>query len=190
MVQGEPARVPDGVGAAAVFGPVSFFPVVQRQDLATAFENPRPIAVDVDLVKPRQDTQPRGRETRDAFVNLVVAESHPRVGFAIVEVRVRRDGGGEGNAEENPAAAHGDEAVEDDGPPFFGEGAEVERLRGVVFREGGKQGGHGGDEGVVVDEGEPFSKTRFDVGVQDFYEGEVAFYAVVFAVERFYEGGC
>jgi len=43
-VHGEPARVPDAVGPRAVFGPVAFFPMVLRDDLAAAFEDARAVA--------------------------------------------------------------------------------------------------------------------------------------------------
>ena len=129
----------DTVGAVAAFVPVAFFPVVERQDLAAALVEAGSVAVDVDLVEALEQGEGSGCVPRDAFEDFVVAEPAAGVGGAVVVIG--GEDGGEGEGEEYSASAHGDEvAVEDDGPPLFGESAEVPLFAGIVVVECGRQG--------------------------------------------------
>ncbi len=92
LIHREPSAVADGVGTLTLFIPVSFFPMMEREELAAALEDAGAVAVDVDLVESRKGGQGGAGVPVDAFVDLVVAEMHPRVGFAFVEVGVE-DGG-------------------------------------------------------------------------------------------------
>ncbi len=92
LVHGEPFAVADGVGAVAKFGPVAFFPVVEGEELAAAFEEAGAVAVDVDLVEAGERGQVGAGVPVDALVDLVVAEAHSGVGCAFVKVGVEDRG--------------------------------------------------------------------------------------------------
>ena len=67
------------------------------------------------------------------------------------------DEGGGWKGEEEAGAAKGHEAVEDDGPPFFRDAANVLLLSGVVVAEHVDERVHGREKGVVVYDSDPLS---------------------------------
>ena len=86
--------------------------------------------------------------------------------------------------EEETGAAKGHEAVEDDGPPFFGDAADVLLLSGVISVEHVDQGVHGREEGVIIDDSDPLSRL-IALAVQELDEREVAVCHVVILIYRF-----
>ncbi|KAL8825197.1 MAG: hypothetical protein Q9191_004563, partial [Dirinaria sp. TL-2023a] len=86
LVHGEPARMPDVVRARSRLAPVAFFPVVLADDGAAALEDPRAVAVQVNLVEAVEVREPVGGGAGNALADSVVPKAAVGVAQAVVIV--------------------------------------------------------------------------------------------------------
>ena len=138
--------------------------------------------MDINLVQIHNVRQFRPRIPSDTLFQSDVPRRGMRALLALIIVAVHNLR--EGNGDEDAGAAEAHHPVAGHGPPVFGQAANVEILGMIEGSECGEEGGHGKEEGVIVEEAKPL---RFGlVAVVEHYaeEGEVALGVGVVFLQR------
>ena len=182
-VEGEPVLV-DSAAFITMVPPIRL-PMMQRKRPPPALIDARQIAPHIHLMQRRHRRQPELAVPLYALHDAHIASARRRLfptGVVILNDDVSKREG-----EEEARATKGHEAVEDDGPPFLRDAADVLRQAGVVGGEHGDESVHGGEKGVVVYDSDPLNSI-IALTIEKLDEREVAVGHIVFLIWGFDEG--